>query len=316
MTKKSSLLLLSLLVLFAFSSCSKKKNSEPEETTTSGRIKIAVDESFRPLIDSELMVFQGIYPEAFVEAIYLPENKLFEQIGNDSVRLIISSRQFSNKEKKYYLAKSLYPKEVAIAKDAIALIVNRSNPDSILSVNQIKQMLTGEITNWKQINPKSKLGEIELVFDNKNSGTVRYAMDSICGKEKMTNLITALDVNTDALEYINKNKAAIGFIGASWVSDKDDSTQMAFKKKVRVVYLSREQVATYDNAYQPYPAYVQQGLYPFTRYMYAMSTDPKNGLPSGVVSFLASDKGQRIVLKFGIVPATAPTRVVQVRQNY
>jgi phosphate transport system substrate-binding protein len=316
MTNKFIIKTIVILSCFVSFACTSKKDTANLDTPTSGKIKIAVDESFRPIIDSELMVFQAIYGDAQIEPIYLPENKLFEQIGNDSVRLIISSRLFTEKEKKFYLDKKLFPKEVAIAKDAIALIMNRENPDSILSVDQIKQLLTGKISNWSNLNPKSKMGNVEIVFDNKNSGTVRYAKDSICKGEKLTDQITAMDINTEAVDYVSKHKGSIGFIGTSWISDKDDSTQMAFKKKIRVVYVSTEKIANYDNAYQPYPAYVFKGMYPFSRYMYTINTDPKNGLPSGFVSFLAGDKGQRIVLKFGIVPATAPTRVVNVRNNY
>jgi len=306
-----------LLIFFiSLFSCSSKKNNEVIDTPTSGKIKIAVDESFRPLIEAELQVFHGIYPEAEIDPVYLPENKLFEQVVKDSVRLIISSKLFTEKEKQFFYNKNLYPKEVAIAKDAIAVLVNRDNPDSILSVDQIKQMLTGKIASWKELNSKSKLGDIQIVFDNKNSGTVRYARDTICKGEILSDLITALDLNTEVVDYVSKNKSSIGFIGAAWVSDRNDSTQMSFLKKIRVVNISSQSNASYDNSYQPYQAYVYNGSYPFTRMMYTISTDPHNGLPSGFVSFLASDKGQRIVLKFGIVPATAPTRVVQVRENY
>lgn len=312
-----SYLIVSVFILLTVSSCNSKKGNEAVlDTPTSGKIKIAVDETFRPIIDSEIMVFEGIYPNAQIEPIYLPENKLFEQIGNDSVRLIISSRLFSEKEKQFFLRKQLFPKDVAIAKDAIAVVVNNSNSDSILSISQIRDILTGKVTSWKSLNAKSKLDDIEIVFDNVNSSTVRYSIDSICKGDKITSYITALNKNTDVVDYVSKHKGSIGFIGSAWVSDRDDSTQVSFMKKVKIAYLSSQPVADYDNSYQPYAAYVYQGSYPFSRYMYALSTDPRNGLPSGFVSFLASDKGQRIILKFGIVPATAPTRVVQVRETY
>lgn len=295
---------------------SKKGHNEATDTPTSGKIKIAVDESFRPIIDAELLVFEGIYGNAKIDPIYLPENKLSEQMQKGTVRLIISSKNLSKEEKQFYINKKLVAKEVAIANDAIAIIINKQNRDSILSVDQIKQILTGKIASWKDINSKSSNEKIEVVFDNKNSGTVRYAIDSICKGEKLTSHVSAMDINTDVIEYVNKHKNSIGFIGVSWVSDKDDSTQLSFLKKVQVVSISKEAKATYDNSYQPYQAYIFKKWYPFTRMMYAISTDPKNGLATGFVSFLGSDKGQRIILKSGIVPAVAPTRVVNVRDNY
>lgn len=314
--KNKILVIIPLLVICI--ACTSKKSSDNaiEESTTSGSIKIAVDESFRPIIDSELLVFQGIYGDATIEPIYLPENKLVEQMEKGSVQLIITSKPLLKSEISYFQNKKLFPKDVAIAKDAIAVIINKENADSTLSVEDIRKILCGEYDSWKKVNPKSKLGNMEVVFDNKNSGTVRYALDSICHGQPLTKTVNALDENTDVIEYVNKHKSSIGFIGVSWVSDRDDSTQLSFLKKVSVVSISREAVATYENSYQPYQAYIYKGWYPFTRTMFAISVDPKNGLPSGFASFLSGDKGQRIILKSGIVPAVAPTRVINVRDNY
>jgi phosphate transport system substrate-binding protein len=315
--KLTRIAILFLLCSFCLACNSKKGNKEEAtETPTSGKIKIAVDESFRPIIDAELLVFQGIYRDAHIEPIYLPENKLSEQLRKGTVNLIISSKTLSQKEKQFFTDNKLVSKELAIAKDAIAIVINKENIDSILSVDQVKQILTGKISSWKELNPKSKSDNIEVVFDNKNSGTVRYAIDSICKGEKLTGHVSAVDKNTDVIEYVNKHKNSIGFIGVSWVSDKDDSTQLSFLKKVQVLSISKQPKATYNNAYQPYQAYVFKGWYPFTRIMYAINTDPKNGVATGFVSFLGSDKGQRIILKSGVLPIIAPSRVVNVRDNY
>jgi phosphate transport system substrate-binding protein len=70
-----------------------------------------------------------------------------------------------------------------------------------------------------------------------------------------------------------------------------------------------------DNSYKPYQAYIYQGVYPLTRDVYAVNAEPRNGLATGFTAFLASDRGQRIILKSGIIPAIAPVRIVNVREN-
>ncbi|MDR1679744.1 MAG: substrate-binding domain-containing protein [Prevotellaceae bacterium] len=316
MKMKAKSLLVFLLAICSFCACN-RGSKQSVETPTQGRARIAVDETFRPIIDAELMVFHGIYGEATIEPLYLPANKLFEVLDNDSVRLIISSRRLTEEQKAFYIDKKLNPREVAIAKDAIAVIVNRENSDSLLTVEQIRQILAGKITSWKDINPRSRCGAVEVVFDNRNSSTVRYAIDSLCnGNIPSASYINALEINTDVIEYVQKNKGSIGFIGVSWISDRNDSTHLSFIDKVRVVSLSRYATADHENSYQPFQAYIFNDLYPFTRTMYAIVTDPRNGVPTGFTSFLGSDKGQRIILKSGIVPAVAPTRVVNVRADY
>jgi len=58
-----------------------------------------------------------------------------------------------------------------MATDGLALIVNKQNADSLITVEQFKEILTGKITDWKQLNPASRLGALQLVFDNPNSST-------------------------------------------------------------------------------------------------------------------------------------------------
>lgn len=304
------------LSLILGSSCKKDTASKELSTPTSGKTIIAVDESFRPIIEQELMVFQAIYNQATITPVYLPENELFKLMKDDSVSLIVSSRLLNKNEEAYYNSKALFPKNIAIAKNAIAFLVHPGNPDSLLTTEQIKGIMTGKITRWKQINPASKLGDIGIVFDNKNSSTVRYAIDSICKNDTLTNYVTALDINIDVIDYVAKNKNSLGLVGVSWVSDRDDSTQLSFLKKIQVVSISKEKKATYQESYQPLQYYVFKEMYPYVQLMYTINAEPRNGLASGFVSFLASDKGQRIILKSGMLPAVVPSRGVHIRDEY
>jgi len=286
------------------------------ETPTTGVIRIGADETSRPVIDAELTVFQNMYVDARITPLYLPENDAFNYLFQDSVQLIIVSRPLSTKEKEYFEQKKLYPREARLAEDAVALIVNPANEDSLITMKQLQMILTGELTQWGQLNPRSGLERIEVVFDNINSGTVRYAADSICRGMKLSDHLYALDSNMDVVSYVARNINALGFTGVSWINDHSDSTQLSFFKKIRVVALSKEETATPDNSYQPYQAYIFNGSYPLVRFIYAIDTEPRNGLATGFMTFLASDKGQRIILRAGLVPATMPVRLVKITQDW
>lgn len=273
---------------------------------------MAVDETFMPIVQAQLDVFHSVYRYAHIEPIALPESEAFKLLYDDSVKLILASRKLSDKEVEYFNQKKIFPKQVKIAIDAIAMIVNRQNPDSVYTVDELAAILKGEITNWSQLNNNNHSGNIELMFDNPKSGLVRYMIDSVAHTNALSKSLISGSVNTDVINYVSKHINAAGFIGVSWISDKDDSTHLSFQNNIRVARLGKVQKT---DAYKPYQAYIATEQYPLTRDIYLISTDPHLGLAEGFISFAASDKGQRIILKAGILPATATIRLVQVHDE-
>ena len=79
--------------------------------------------------------------------------------------------------------------------------------------------------------------------------------------------------------------------------------------------VSSDSVATVENSYKPFQAYLFYGYYPLTRSVFIILNDPRSSLPSGLTKFLTSDRGQRIILKSGLVPATQPVRIVHTKEK-
>ena len=303
-----------MVVALILTSC-KSKNDKHSDTPTTGSIQISVDETFRPIIDAEIPVFESIYTRAKIKPIYEPEVDAFNRLLKDSIRLIVVSRGLNQKEKDFFASKQFLPKEIKIALDGIAIITQRNNPDSLLTMEQLRKILMGEIKNWKQLSPNSKLGPLKVVFDNKNSSTIRFVVDSICHTGNLGSNLAALHYNKEVLEYVKIHPGSIGMIGVSWISDHTDSTSLSFLKNVRVMSISREDVAEEKNSFQPFQAYMNDGRYPLTRSIWMINSDPHMGLSTGFLSFVSSERGQRIILKTGIMPATMPVRVVKVKDG-
>lgn len=314
---KIKTILLPFVLLFVLFSCQNRSgDKKPADTPTTGEVSICVDETFKPIADAEIQVFQGLYQYAKVNPIYKSETEALNLLIKEKTHMVIISRPLKANEIDYFHSKKLYPTVTKIAVDAVALIINPSNRDSILSMNNIFDIVTGKVNKWKQIFPHSRLGNIKVVFDNPNSSTVRFVLDSISKNIPLSKHLSAMEYNKDVVQYVSQTPNAIGFIGVSWVSNKSDSTSLSFLKKVRVMALTKEKTATSANTYQPYQAYISKGYYPLTRNIYAINSDPHIGLIHGFVSFLASDRGQRIILKAGILPATQPVRIIEVNDNY
>jgi phosphate transport system substrate-binding protein len=299
--------------MITFSGC-KSVNRDPyTDTPTSGRIKIAADETFKNIIEAELGVFQSIYNYAEITPAYVPENELFRQLESDSVHLIIAARYLLDSEIQNLNKRKIFPRQTKIALDGIALIVNKENTVTALTMNQLKQIFTGEIIKWDEISSTSKPQDINIVFDNQGSSLLRMIVDSLCNGKSLTKKAHAMEFNKDVINYVSRNPGSIGLIGVSWISDKDDTLQLSFLKQIKVLALSRDSIANASNSYQPFQAYLAQGLYPLTREIIIINAEPRSGLASGLASFIAGDKGQRILLKTGVLPVISPTRLVNVR---
>ncbi|WP_459190329.1 PstS family phosphate ABC transporter substrate-binding protein [Parabacteroides sp. APC149_11_2_Y6] len=304
-----------LFAVVFLTSCSQKKTAGAEDTPTSGVIAIASDDCLAPIIQEEISVFESIYKEAGIVPYFSGETETISRLLHDSTRLAVTTRRLNKEEVAFMNAKKLYPKAIQIATDAIALIVNKQNTDSLIGIPVIKDILTGKIKNWNEISEKNKSGKIEVVFDNPNSSTIRYAIDSICGGEQLNGNLQAAQNNYAVLDYVAKRPGALGIIGANWVSNPIDSTGLSFNDSIRVMAVSKYRNATIKNSFKPYQAYMALKDYPMTRPVYIILSDPRTGLASGFTSFVSSDRGQRIILKSGILPATQVIRLVNVRDQ-
>jgi len=306
-------LIFTALIIFALISCEQRdKKGNTPDTPTTGKIRIMADEGYKPIIETSIDVFDSIYRQAKIEPIYTSEGEAVAALIRDSIQVIIITRKLTPEEMKFFNQRGFTPPITPIAHDAVAFILNPGNRDTVFTVDQIRDILRGNISKWKQINPKSTLGDIQLVFDNPLSGTVRYAKDSIAGGAPLPPNASALQTNQEVIEYVNKNKHAIGIIAANWISDTDDGGVQKFRREIRIADIAK---AAGAEGYGPYQAYLAKGWYPFKRTVYVINAQARKGLGLGFASFLAGDSGQRIVLKDGLLPAQAPTRLIQVKRE-
>ena len=310
--KKQTLLTVLLLSVFLIVACGRKgKQTENSNTITSGYIKIAVDQTVQNVIQNEIDVFENLYP-AKIEPIYTSEQEAIELLKKDSVRFVVTARKLTQAELNYFHQKTFQPESIRIAIDGVAIITNPSNKDSVISVKDMQRILTGEVTKWDQIYPSSKLGKIQVVFDNTNSSIVRYAIDSICRDKPLSKELSALELNQEVVEHVAKVPNALGLIGVNHISDMNDSIVVDFTAKVRVMRVSYEDKADVGNSVQPYQYYLYNGEYPFRRAIFVLLNDPRGELPKGFTRFIVGDQGQRIIKRTGLLPSTMPIQAVKI----
>ena len=293
-----------ILSLTFFSSCGEKKRKDGRtDTPTSGTIKFASDESFSPFIEEELKNYQYKYPQTHLIPVYTEDNTGMQMLLDLKVNLFFTSHVLEEGEDAILRGKGPIPSVFPIGYDGIAFIVNNSNPDSLITVDNVKRVLTGQIKKWNELNSKSNIGNIEVVFDNKASATLRFVVDSILGgKDIKSDNVVAAKNSKAVIDYVHKTPNAIGVIGSNWLNDKRDTTNITFNKDVRVMYVSKADRAVLSDSWQPYQYYLLNGNYPFVRTIYAIVADPHKALPWAFANYITNPIGQKIMLKTGLLP--------------
>lgn len=287
-------------MIFIFSCGTDASKNSSIDTATYGEISIAADEAFSPIVDAELGMFKAYYKNANIHVKYRSEGESFNLLLKDSVRLIFATRELDTIEKSIFEKIKIIPRINRIAQDGVALIVNLSNKDSLLTMKDLKNIFSGVSAKYSKI-----------VFDNSNSSNLRFVKEKFNIATLPANVFAA-GSNKAVVEYVIQDKNALGVIGGNWISDTDDSTSRSFLKSIRVVSVSNINKPVYpDDYFQPYQAYVATGEYPLIRNLYIISREARVGLGTGFASFVMGDQGQRIILKGGLVPSTMPLRIVK-----
>jgi len=291
--------------LTSFCSCSgeKKPVNGRTDTPTSGTIEFVSDESFSPIIEELRKQFEFKFPKAHLQPRYTNEIEGLQMIKDLKTCLFITSRGLLPSEIAYLKTKRQLPQVFPIGYDGLALIVNRANQDTCITVADVKRVLSGQAKDWADVVPGSKRGNIEVVFDNQSSATLHYVVDSILGGKPInsTNIVAA-KTSKEVINYVDRTPNAIGVIGSNWLNDHRDSTNTTFKKNINVMSVSVKDKATPMNSWKPYQAYMLDGRYPFVRTLYAIVVDPQKGLPNSFANYIAGPTGQLIIFKSGLLP--------------
>ena len=267
--------------------------NERKETPTSGTIHISVDESFKPVMDAEIKVFESSFPNAHVIPEYKAEAECFRDLLKDSTRMIIVTRELSKAEQQFYQDSLQYvPIFGRLAYDAIAVVINNACKDTLFTMPQIKSLLAGNAGN-----------DLHAVMDGVSAtSTVRYALDSVLKGIPLGKNVSAARSSQQVLDYVAKNKNAVGFVGVGWIGDQDDPDQLKFLEEVKVAGIRCSTCAD-GTYYKPYPANIARDGYPMVRGLYYILKENFRGVGNNFVNFLQLERGQLIFRRAYLIPS-------------
>lgn len=270
---------------------------QTKDWRTSDSVRIAVDETFRTIMDDEFNTFKMLHPGAVLQPNYCSEDSAIRLLLMDSVRSIIATRELTDNEKQIVQSHRLGVKQARVATDAFALIVNKANTDTLITVDDIRGIVSGRITRWEQLRHATRHGQLKFVFDNSGSSTVRYMRDSLLAGQQVSGNLYAQGSNEAVIQAVKSDPEIIGVVGANWLKANTDTVIQNFDAlDYKVLKVAR----TNDDdevGWRPYQARIASGDYPLLRAVYAICTDPRrDSFTTSFFFFLKGQKGQTIIL--------------------
>lgn len=287
--------------VFLFAMCNQKSKNESKETILKGSLDITVDETVKPIIDDQVAVFEGTYYDAKITVKPKSEVELINDLLNQKTKVAVTARNLSAEELKRFEKSKISPRVTPFAIDAIALISNKSNNDTLIALKSVLDFMQG----------KKDTGIKGLVFDNPNSSTVRYMKDLAKVKDVPANGVFSFKTNDEVIKFVSENEGMIGVVGVNWLSQPSPN-MVDFIKKINILGVKGFK----DNLYH-YPTQTElaEVKYPLARDLFIINCQGYTGLGMGFSSFIAGEIGQRIILKSSLMPVKTPGRKLQVRSE-
>lgn len=290
---KSKIIFVFGIFYMLFFACDLDANKKETDKYNNGVIHISADESFKPIIDEQVKAYEAKYPNVKLKLHYKPEADCIKDMADVNTRALIITRKFSNTEERFMFdSMKVVPTQMVMAYDAIAIIVNQQAEDSFFTVDEIKNILKG---NFKK--------KLIPVFDGvKATSTVRFIVDSLLRKDSLSQNVRAANNSEAVIEYVAKTPHAIGFIGVSWIGNKDDLQQRNFLTKVKLARMESNDLP--GKFIHPVQANIYEGRYPLTRELvFVLKENHKDGLGHGFKNFMSGELGQLIFRRAYLVPA-------------
>ena len=211
---------------------------------------------------------------------------------NGTVDIANASREMKESEIKEARDKGIEPVQHIVAIDALAVIVNLSNPVDKLTIDQLSDIFTGRITNWREVGGND--APIVLVSRETNSGTHVYFLERVVRKGDSKNKdifapqTLLMPSSVGITSEIQRNPNAIGYDGLGYVTKHE------------------KMIAVAKDASSPYVAPSVQsgsdGSYPISRGLYMYSAGEPSGAIADFIAWIKGPQGQKIVADLGFVP--------------
>ena len=285
-------------------------NNEETETTTKGNLHLFISESISPVMIDEVNAFLNLYQAkgAYITDTIVSDETAARRFVWDTARIAFLTRPLTQAEKDQVKKISGDMNELVIAYDGIAAIVHPKNKITKMTTTEIQKILSGKLTRWEQLT-KSMKGIIKIYCQDPSDVT-EYLNQRLLKQIGILAKFTHTSSDIQTLRSVEKDPLSIGFVALAWI----DSA----KSNAKILNLGRTNEdtdttfatpsETIGNFYSPHPANIYRNYYPLKRAIY-MYTRGQINLAAGFGAYVAAAEGQKIFLKYNLLPGTTKNKV-------
>ncbi|HEX5002098.1 MAG TPA: phosphate ABC transporter substrate-binding protein [Bacteroidia bacterium] len=253
---------------------------------TAAAQKVKGSDTVLPLSQKTAEVYMKMHPDATITVVGGGSGVGLAALIDGTTDIAMASRQMKMSEKMKLTEMKKPISEVIIAYDALSVVVNRQNKVSKLTRQQLEDIFTGKITNWKEVGGDDMA--IVAYSRESSSGTFEFFKEHVMSKKNFAQGILNMPATGAIIQSVSQTKGAIGYVGLAYVD----------RSKVKDIAVSYDGVKYVEASI----ANAKNKTYPIVRplYYYYAKADEQKVKP--FVDFLLSSKGQAIVLQEGYIP--------------
>jgi ABC-type phosphate transport system substrate-binding protein len=281
--------------------------TEEKETATKGRLHIFIPESIAPVIIDEVHEFLNLYQAngANITDTIVSAETAVRRFVRDTGRIVFLPRPLTQAEKEQVKNISADLNELIVAYDGIVAVVHAENKTAKMTTTEIQKILSGTITRWEQLANSRPMKGIMKIYCQDSSDVTEYLKQRFVSHTGILTKFTHTRSDIQTFRCVEKDPLAIGFAALGWI-DSAKSTSI-------IVNLGRTgedtdttftaPAETLGNFFSPHPANIYRNYYPLKRAIY-MYTTGRIDLAAGFGTYVATSEGQKLFLKYGLLPGT------------
>lgn len=289
-----ALLVVVIFAALSSASCSPASPVQAASDTSAAYVENKGSDTLVNLALAWAEKYQGERPNVRISVTGGGSGTGIASLINGTVDIANASRQIKQEEIEEARSRGIEPVEFIVARDAIAVIVNPNNPVSELTLQQISDIYSGRINNWKEVGGEDR--PIVRLSRETNSGTHVYFLETVLrlGNSEDKTLFSTdtllLPSSEGIIIEVRQNPNAIGYDGLGYVPHD-----------LKMIAIASEEGGAYV---LPSIATVNDRSYPIARDLYMYTNGEPTGIVKEYLDWILSDEAQQIVAELGFVPVS------------
>lgn len=270
-------------------------SNDAEQAKTNGKtvsearyLSIKGSDTMVHLVSSWAEKFMAEHPEADLSVTGGGTGTGIAALLNGTTDVCAASRRIKPQEIALAAKQGFTPVEYAVALDGIAVVVNPANPVSELTLEELRKIFTGAVSNWQQVGGPDQ--PILVMSRESSSGTFVFFQEMVLDKRDYTEKALFMPGTSAIINNIANDKWSIGYVGLGYI--------MGAKDKVKVVDVAAKAGST---AVSPSDTTVKDGSYPIARPLFLYTAGAAAGATRDFIDFALGSNGQEIVRATGYV---------------